>query len=141
MPSNDSIRVRAVATAVAALCLFAALESYRIAAQLAQQSPDTYGIQSAIARFAPVAAKLPREAIGYIGDLAPGDQSTVTFLGAQYALAPRLLLPAEQVAGAKWAIGDFHRQQDFAAAGAKFGYEIAEQASNGIVLYRRKGTP
>jgi hypothetical protein len=131
--------VRAGAVLVVVLCAAAALESYSVSRQLASSSPDTYGMQAAFSRYAPLFDKLPREqAIGYFTDLEDPTQKATVFLGAQYALAPRLLVTKQDGQPREWAIGNFHKQQDFAAIGAKYGYEMVEHAGNGVVLYRRR---
>ena len=56
-------------------------------------SPDRYMIGAQLARYAELPGALPRDAVlGYLSDLPREDsRSTLLFLGAQYALAPRLL--------------------------------------------------
>ena len=84
----------------------------------------------------PVAARL-----GYITDLDPSQSAYNTaFLAAQYALAPRQLVLAERGSQAEWAVGNFSKPQDFAAAGAARGYEVAADLGNGVILYRRKAS-
>jgi len=131
--------VRAACAVVAGLCALAALESYSVSRQLASTSPDTYGVQAAFNRYSALFEKLPHDqTIGYITDLDDATQKATVFLGAQYALAPRLLVAAQQGQPREWAIGNFHKQQDFAAFGARYGYEMVEHIANGVVLYRRR---
>jgi hypothetical protein len=139
MLPNDAMGVRAAAAFVALLCAAAALESYSVARQVAATSPDTYGIQPAITRFAALQDKLPRDQqIGYLTDLEDATQKATVLLSAQYALAPRLLIPAAENQPREWAVGNFHKPQDFAAAGARYGYDLVEHAGNGVVLYRKR---
>lgn len=138
----DDWRGKAVVGLVIVLAIFATLESYKVSRTLAVQSPDTYGVRAAAARFAPLLDKLPREAVvAYMTDLEDGAQEHGTFLAVQYAVAPRLLVRAGKGPQRDWAIGNFYRAADFAIAGSKLGYELIEDAGQGVVLYRRKAKP
>lgn len=139
MLPNDGTAVRVATALVVTLCAAAALESYNVSRQLAASAPDTYGIQAAYNRFAPLQEKLPRDRdIGYITDLEDATQKATLFLSAQYVLAPRLLVAAEEGKPREFAIGNFHKAQDFAAIGRKYGFEMMEHLGNGVVLYRKR---
>lgn len=75
--------------------------------------------------------------IGYMSDL-PLDQNagTAAFLAAQYAVAPRALMP-EGKAQTEWVIGNFSRSADFAAVGAQHGLTMVHDFGNGVVVYRK----
>ncbi|MCS7316288.1 MAG: hypothetical protein NZ554_12515, partial [Bryobacteraceae bacterium] len=65
---------------IAILSLAAALESASIARLLARQSPDPYGVEVALARFAVARARIPPGApLGYMSDLQ-GEPATLAFL-------------------------------------------------------------
>jgi len=125
--------------AVAFLGVAASLTSYEASADQHRESTDPYGVGLAIQRFAAVNRQLPIDApIGYLSDLALSDQAgTPAFLTAQYALSPRLLAPVEQSPTAQWAVGNFSRPTDYAAAGARVGFAVVQDTGNGVVLYKR----
>ena len=143
-PLDSSSRkgaVTAVCLAVAVLAIFAAMNSYQVSARYAEQYPDAFGAGRAQLRFAPVIERVPATArIGYITDLEPSqDAYSAAFLAAQYALAPRQLLiakPGHPITD--FAVGNFSKPQDYAAAGAVLGYEVAGDLGNGVILYKRK---
>jgi hypothetical protein len=128
-------RVLAGLIIVAIAAVLASADSLQIASQL---QPDPYGAESAVQRFAPADARLPPlGSVGYISDLSVlGRDGMTAFLAAQYALAPRLLVPVER-ASPQQAVGNFSRPSDFAGAGAQAGYALEADLGNGIVLYRK----
>jgi hypothetical protein len=128
-------RVLAGLIVVAIAAVLASAASLQLASQL---QPDPYGAQSALQRFAGVSTRLaPSGEVGYISDLrVHSDAGTPAFLAAQYAVAPRLLTPVEQ-SRPQYAVGNFSRPIDFAAAGAKAGYAVAADLGNGVVLYTK----
>ena len=139
MEKDRSTAVAAACFAVAALVVFGTLNSYEVSARTAGQYTDPFGIARAQQRFAPVLQQVPASAkLGYITDLEPSHQSYSTaFLAVQYALAPRqLLVLAPGGERPDWAVGNFSRPQDFAAAAAPHGYELAADFGTGAVLFR-----
>ncbi|MEO8026310.1 MAG: hypothetical protein ABI823_07540 [Bryobacteraceae bacterium] len=132
--------VTAACLGAAVLALFGALSSYQTSRTYAEQYPDAYGAARGEVRFAPVAAQIPANGVlGYITDLE-GSQSAFApaFLAAQYVLAPRQLLVVNAENKPEWALGNFSKPMDFAAAGAALGYEVARDAGNGVILFHRK---
>ena len=125
---------------VAALAVFGAMNSYSLSADYARYSPDSFGSGRAQTRFSGVVEKLPPSArIGYFTDLDPkATLYTSEFLAVQYALAPRQLVMLGQGPAPEWAVGNFSKPQDYAAAGQAQGYAIADDFGNGVVLFRRK---
>ena len=123
---------------VAALALLASLNSYQISQDMAARYPDPYGVAAAEQRFAGALEILPGATrLGYISDLPFSDNAGVSaFLAAQYAVAPRALLPLEG-SGAEWVVGNFGRAADFAALGARSGLRLVRDFGNGVVVYRR----
>ena len=87
-------------------------------------------------RYEGLRAALPPDAvIGYISDLRPEDaRSTLLFLGAQYALAPRIVVDDDRH---EWVLGNFSVPADFAALGANRGLRLVRDFGNGVILYRR----
>ena len=125
--------------AVAILGVAASLKSYQASSEQHREATDPYGVGLAIERFANLNRQLPiDEPIGYLSDLALNNQAgTPAFLAAQYALSPRLLAPVEQSPTARWAVGNFSRPTDYAAAGARVGFALVQDTGNGVVLYKR----
>jgi hypothetical protein len=139
MTSNSTF-VTIAALAVAVLGAAGALSSYQVSASYAQQYPDAYGGERAQARFAPLLNRVPASAeLGYLTDL-DGSQPAFApaFLAAQYALAPRVLTFLDDRQKPEWAVGNFTKPMDFAAAGEAHGYAMAADLGNGVVLFRRK---
>ena len=142
-PASRGTAVVSVAClGVAVLAVFAALNSYQVSSRNAEQYPDTYGAGRAQARLAPLLPHVPHQArLGYLTDIDPSQSAyTAALLAAQFALAPRQLVLLEQGALPEWAVGNFSKPQDFAAAGAARGYEVAGDFGNGVILYHRKSS-
>jgi hypothetical protein len=125
--------------AAAVLAMLASLNSYQVSVANAQQFPDPYGVARAEQRFEVANRQLPPHAtIAYVSDLRIGDVAgTTAFLAAQYALAPRLVIPAEDGAAAEWAVGNFSKPTDFASAGAKAGYAVVADFGSGVIVYKK----
>ncbi len=139
MTSNSTL-VTFAAVAVAVLGAAGALSSYQVSASFAQQYPDAYGGERAQTRFAPLLERVPASAeLGYFTDL-DGSQPAYApaFLAAQYAVAPRVLVFLDEQQKPEWAVGNFTRPLDFAAAGASRGYAMVADLGNGVVLFRRQ---
>ncbi len=135
--------VTAVCSIVAVLSLLAAMNSYQTSSAYAQQFPDAYGAARAEVRFAPIAAQIPvNGVVGYITDLDPaGTSFAPAFLAVQYALAPRQVVLLQTSSNKpEWAVGNFSKPVDYAAAGAAAGYEVAREEGNGVILFRRKSS-
>ena len=134
--------VTVAAIAVAALGALGAMNSYQVSAAYSAQYPDAYGGERAQTRFAPLNDRVPASAeLGYFTDL-DGSQPAFApaFLAAQYAVAPRVLLFLDGRVQPEWAVGNFSKPQDFAAAGEVRGYSMAADLGNGVILFRRKGS-
>ncbi len=126
---------------ISVLTVFAALDSYQVAARNADKFPDPYGVSAALLRFAPLCERVPANAtLAYITDLNVQDGPYgAAWMAAQYAVAPRLLVTAQNGNGPEWAVGNFSRPLDYAKAGRPLGYEVAADLGNGVVLFRRGG--
>jgi len=132
------IRAPIGALSVAALAVFASLNSYQVSQQVAERYPDAYGVAAAQQRMEGALKILPASGlIGYLSDMPLGQNAgTAAFLAAQYAVAPRALAPVGQ-SQTEWAIGNFSRAADFAALGAQAGLTMVRDFGNGVVVYRR----
>lgn len=128
-------RAAYAALAVAALACAAALKSYDLSSQLA---PDPFGIAAAQTRFAAALELLPASGvIGYLSDMGMSENvGRIAFMDAQYALAPRAVVPFEK-SNPEWVLGNFARPGNFAERGAQAGYRIVRDLGNGVVVYRR----
>lgn len=128
-------RAAIVAIVVAALAVLAAMKSYDLSTQ---QAADPYAITAAQARFAAALEILPVSGeIGYLSDMPLSDNvGQIAYMAAQYAMAPRALMPVEK-APAEWVLGNFAHPGNFAERGAQAGYRIQRDLGNGVVVYRR----
>lgn len=123
---------------VAALAVFASINSYAVSKLIAEQQRDRYGIAAAELRFASALVVLPPGAIvGYITDMPLSEPvGPIAFMSAQYALGPHPLVPVE-TGRTEWAIGNFAHPDDFAARGAQAGFTLVADLGGGAVVYRR----
>ncbi len=125
--------------AAAGLAVYSSLSSYDVSSSLRSQSRDQYRINVTVRRLAPVLARLPRGVpVGFITDVPlASDSGTLAFLAAQYALAPHLLVRLDQNVNPVWAVGNFSKPGDYAAAGTLLGFTPVEDFGSGVVVYRR----
>jgi hypothetical protein len=133
---RSAVRVYAAIALAAALCLWCFIHYYTARSHTNQTSPDPYMIRDQLARYEGLRTALPQDAvIGYTSDLRPEDtRSTLLFLGAQYALAPRIVVDDDRH---EWVLGNFSVPADFAALGAPRGLHVVRDFGNGVILYRR----
>lgn len=110
--------IKAATLVVAVLGAAGAFSSYQVSATYAQQYPDAYGGERAETRFAPLSSRVPKSAeLGYFTDLDPSQPAYApAFLAAQYAVAPRMLVFLDGKERPDWAVGNFSKPLDFAAA-------------------------
>jgi len=96
---------------------------------------DPYQIAAQTIRMEPFRDAVAASAIlGYLTDAEPGSiVSDSMFLGAQYALAPRIL---QRETSRQQVLGNFTRPADFAAIGRQYGLSVEHDFGNGVVLYR-----
>jgi hypothetical protein len=145
-PGNRAAKVNGACIVVAILAVLGAHNSYQTSSDYAAQYPDQYGGARAEVRFAPLIARIPANAeVGYFTDLDPSQAlAGGVFLAAQYAVAPRLLVDLLVNPDTKdkpeWAVGNFSKPQDYAAAGEARGYGLVEDFGSGVVLFRRKSS-
>lgn len=101
------------------------------------QAPDAYGVGAAMERFEAARGALPqRGTVAYLTDL-PESTGAIPYLAAGYALAPLLAVPVEKAPAVGWAVGNFSRPLDYAAAGAPYGFTVVTDFGNGVILYRK----
>lgn len=141
-PESRAALAKWACIAVGVLAVFGALNSYDTSRTYAAQYPDLYGGARAELRFEPALSRIPRDAeVGYITDLNPAQSAYASaLLAAQYAVAPRLVIELNTSKRPDWAVGNFSKPQNFAAAGDAKGYSVVEDFGNGVILYRRKAS-
>jgi hypothetical protein len=163
--SSGDTRVLLGVAAVAFFAILGSYDSYQLSVTTAQRFPDPYHVALSERRFVAIAEKLPATGlVGYLSDMpcegcaadptTPPDQprrqggemklgtalrnaGNTAFVGARYALAPRVVAPTPEVPSAEWAVGNFSRPLDFAAFGSQLGFTMVADLGNGVVLYRR----
>jgi hypothetical protein len=126
--------------AVALLALAGAVHLYE-QAQALRKEPDPYRIGMQADRFAGVLAQVPPgEVMGYITDQAPGSVvAQAMYFGAQYALAPRLLVWEGKAPKREWVLGNFPRPVDLGTLARERGLKPIRDLGSGVVLLRREG--
>lgn len=116
----------------ALLSVYGTIQFYGAQTERNQTQPDPYKLIDQERRFAPIKEIVPPNAlVGYVSDLPTDYTLTLT---AQYALAPRLLVPNPT---SNWVIGNFTRPQDFAEFGRTRGLVLVKEFPDGVVLFRR----
>lgn len=122
------------------LALLGCLDFYQTASAYAPNNRDLYQVGLQRSRLLPHAAELPPgAAIGYLSDLPLDDvRGLAAFNGAQYALAPRVLVRTENSFKPRWVLGVFSRVLDPAPFAASNGLEVVRTLGPGVVLFRRE---
>lgn len=124
---------------VAALALAGALDYSQFLSEYSR-SADQFQMGAQTARFGDALAALPADGkVGYISDVPAGEVQGQAMLGAaQYALAPRVLVPLKRGGSADWAVGSFTRPNEAPGMAAESGLVIVSDYGNGVVLFRRE---
>ena len=129
--------------AVALLCLFAALEYYRATKLINKRSPDPYRVGYQERHFREAAGMLPVDAVvGYISnvesDSIPG---AAAFFGAQWVLAPRIVVPHDNPRATEFVVGNFSADVETADFTSKIvrdtGMRVVRDFGSGVVLFRK----
>jgi hypothetical protein len=125
--------------AVAALSLAGALDYSQFLSEYSR-SADQFQIGAQEARFHDALGALPAGgAVGYVSDVPSRDAQGQAMLGAaQYALAPRILMPLQQGGNANWVVGSFARPNEALRVAAERGLSIVSDYGNGVVLFRKE---
>ncbi len=140
MKQPTSAQVLAACAIVALLALLSAVNFYGVTAEAAGPNADVYKIGEQADRFQDLSSALPATGIvGYVSDAPPGQTlAAVLYSGAQYTLAPRLVIDRSLAPGAEWVIGDFSKPLDMAQFGKERGLTLVRDFGNGVVLYRNQ---
>jgi hypothetical protein len=138
--SRYATSVLAGAGAVVVLALFGCLDFYQTASAYAVANRDLYQVGLQRTRLLPLMAELPPDAvIGYLSDLPLSDvRGSAAFSGAQYVLAPRVLIRADHPTRPKWVLGVFSRVLDPTPFATSNGVEVVRTLGPGVVLFRRQ---
>jgi hypothetical protein len=136
------IRILAGIAVVAALAVSGALDYAQFLSEYSRNA-DQFQIAAQAARFRDALAALPAAGIvGYVSDVPPGSvQAQAMFGAAQYALAPRVLVPLKNGAKAESVIGSFARPDEAPRVAAEHGLLTVSDYGNGVVLFRREPRP
>jgi len=125
------------AAVVAALALWGVLNFSTATAAMSTTAADVYRVGDQQWRFQQVSAAVPAHGvIGYITDQT-GLQAQAMLLGAQYVLAPRVLVELKNRPDSPWVIGNFAKQVDTAEFGREHGLQPVQDFGAGVVLFRR----
>jgi hypothetical protein len=134
------LRILAGVGLVALLALAASLEFYRTTTISNRSSGDPYEVETQVRRLREAAAVLPRDAVvGYVSDV-PFDQvrGSAAFFGAQYALAPRVLVELPARESTDWVLGNFSKPADIAAVAQHHQLKLERDLGRGVIIFRRK---
>ncbi len=130
---------------VALLSLFAAMEYYRRTSVRNEQQPDYYRIGFQEERFRQVAEMLPEEAVvGYVSNLNfDSVAGSAAFLGAQYVLAPRIIVGHQNPAATNYILGNFSAAVETSDMSSEFARannaRVVRDFDAGVVLFRKEG--
>ena len=128
---------------VAALSVYATLEQYYRTDVINERFPDPYLVGAAQARYGGAAAMLPADAIvGYVSNRKLNNaEGGAMFFGAQYVLAPRILVDWDKVDKDQFVLGNFPPARDVHTtveqSGKLYGLRVERDFGDGVVLYRK----
>jgi hypothetical protein len=137
MKSTHPLLTRA-AVCIVVLALAGAVNYYRTVDKKKDQDPSTtYIIGIGPKRFREVIAMVPPEAVlGYISDLPEEGAGAVRFAGARYALAPRLLIPHQDLQKQDWILGDFSKSVDLHQIETQNQLQLVRDFGSGVAVFR-----
>ncbi len=134
---------RALATvfAVAILALLGTLDVLRLVREKYNAEPDPYRMNDQLARYRDALQIIPPgSVVGYFSDV-PFEQvrGAAIFFGAQYALAPRLLVPLTHRRRLDYVIGNFAETVDTEKIPKQHRLTLVKEFENGVVVFRPQG--
>ncbi len=122
---------------VAILSLWSVLDFYGATDALSGAGADTYQIADQELRFHQAAAALPPAGVvGYVTDQSQ-NREWAMFLGAQYVLAPRVLVELDKHPKTPWVLGNFARPLDLTQFANEHGLKLVQDFGSGVVLFRK----
>jgi len=134
------------AAVVAVLVLYGLLDFYQSTKQFNQERPDLYRMGYQEPRFAEVATMLPLDAnVGYISNLEFNDiKGAAAFAGAQYALAPRRVVPYNDPSAGPLVVGNFTVDVESSEITSRIarekGMRVVRNFDAGVVLFRKEAS-
>lgn len=147
MPARSSPWVLAALAVVIWLAFSAQLSLYEAAIRFNRQTPDPYRIGFQEPRFREAAALLPlEEPVGYLTNLELSElRGAAAFFGAQYALAPRILIPFPDERAGRFVLGNFSAEVELADATSRMarehGLRVVRAFDNGVVIFENPKRP
>ena len=139
MKSRSPILIALGAGVTTLLVLFAAMDFWSRTQDYNRRSPDPYKIGFQEPRFRIAAAAIPEDAVlGYISNLDRDSlEGSTAFFGCQYALTPRILVPADSEFAREFVLGNFSDSTDPASFAAERGMSVVQDFGLGVVLFRK----
>ncbi len=143
MKPRSSLAVLFGVGAVALLSLIAALDYYRYTTLVNARTPDPYRIGYQEPRFREVGEMLPVDSVvGYVSNLEfQGVRGAAAFFGAQYALAPRILVPYTSPQATDLVLGSFSADVETSDIASELtrdkGMHVVRDFDAGVVLFRK----
>lgn len=126
---------------VAVLSLAASLEYYRTTTLTNRLTGDPYAVETQVQRLREAATILPRDVVvGYVSDV-PFEQvrGSAAFFGAQYALAPRILVELSAREATDWVLGNFSNPAGISAIERRHQLKLTRDLGSGVMIFRRVG--
>lgn len=114
----------------------ACLELYGAAVLRERKHRDPYRVEALQNRFRELAAMVPEDSVvGYATDvpITSGDRD---FFGAQYALAPRLLIAVDSPEHQHFVVGSFSGETDFRTFETSKRLRLLRDFGGGVALFR-----
>jgi hypothetical protein len=121
------------------LSVTGAFQLYLLLTDYSRTSPDAYKIEQQIERYAGVREMLPPDTVlGFISDV-PFEKASgsADFFGAQYALAPVLLVEESDQRKQEWVVSSFVKRPDVAEVERSRGLKLVRSFGKGVWLFRR----
>ncbi len=147
LPARSSPWLLAALAAVIWLAFSAQLGLYEATVRFNKQNPDPYRISFQEPRFQDAAALLPlEEPVGYVSNLELNEvRGVAAFFGAQYALAPRILIPFPDDRAGRFVLGNFSPEVELADATSRLAREhnlkVVRAFDSGVVVFENSKRP
>jgi hypothetical protein len=126
--------------AVAFMSLWGCLDFYQSVKLYNSTNNDPYRVAAQLDRFRGPSSLVPQTAVvGYISDV-PFDEvrGSAAFFGAQYALAPRLLVELSEEQKPEWILGNFSKPTDYKALAQVHQLALVKDFGSGLVVFRKR---
>ena len=147
MPGRSSVVTLAALAVVIWLAFSAQLALYEASLRFNRDNPDPYRISYQEPRFREAAALLPLdEPVGYLSNLELNElRGAAAFFGAQYALAPRILIPFPDARAGRFVVGNFSAEVELSDATSRLAREhnlrVVRAFDNGVVIFENPNRP